>query len=59
MKDLSTARKSLLLFILLLVLAGWVGYLYGWASIGMVVLITVAMLFTAISLLRDLRAKQE
>ncbi|MCC5937598.1 MAG: hypothetical protein JJU34_09965 [Lunatimonas sp.] len=59
MKDLSSARKSLLLFILLLVLAGWVGYLYGWASLTVVVLLTAAMLFTAISLLKDLRAKQE
>lgn len=59
MNSLSTSRKSLLLLIVLLVLAGWVGYLFGWASLTVVILVTAAMLFTTLSLVMGLRSEKE
>lgn len=58
MKDLSKFRIGLLLFIVILVLAGWLGYINGWASLTTVMFLTFAMLFTSISIVMDLRSKK-
>ncbi|EON75197.1 hypothetical protein ADIS_4368 [Lunatimonas lonarensis] len=58
MKDLSKIRIGLILFILILVLAGWFGYINGWANLKTVMFLTFAMLFTSISIVMDLRSKK-